>query len=56
VKLATVASDVMGVSGREMMCALIERVADCRWGHSPRCAGVPIPMATATIAPIALGN
>jgi transposase len=28
VKLATVASDVMGVSGREMMCALIKGVAD----------------------------
>ena len=28
VKLATVASDVMGISGREMMCALIEGVAD----------------------------
>jgi transposase len=30
VKLATVASDVMGVSGREMMCALIGGVADPR--------------------------
>ncbi len=35
VKLATVASDVMGVSGREMMCALIKGVADPQVSADP---------------------